>query len=209
VKFVLLVEGKTERKVLPSFLGRWLNEQLGRRVGVRPDEVSGLKDLKTKAVKYIDAPRSDDIIAVVGLLDIYGFMEIERRSRPVDEFCNSAANEITSSVSRPEFRMFFAVHELEAWLLSQPDVLPPEIKKALPGNAGDPESVDFDEPPSKLLTRLYREKRRSPYRKVIDGASLFSKLDPRIAYDKCPNLRAMLDWMLDRAQKAIDKARPS
>jgi predicted ATPase len=37
---------------------------------------------------------------------------------------------------------------------------------------------------------------------MIDGSDLFSKLDPAIAYAKCPNLRVLLDDMLDRAKRS-------
>jgi hypothetical protein len=72
-----------------------------------------------------------------------------------------------------------------------------KIAKVLPDpKTRAPESVDFDEPPAKLITRLYKEKLvKTKYKKTIHGKALFSKLDPAIAYENCPKLRAMFDEM--------------
>lgn len=59
--------------------------------------------------------------------------------------------------------------------------------------------MNFDEPPAKLLERLYREKLRKSYKKVIDGANLFAALKPEIAYEKCPALKRLMDDMLQLA----------
>lgn len=62
--------------------------------------------------------------------------------------------------------------------------------------------MNFDEPPAKLLERLYREKRKRTFRKVIDTTDLLGKLDPAAVYDKCPAFKALLDDMLARAKAA-------
>jgi hypothetical protein len=71
---------------------------------------------------------------------------------------------------------------------------------ALPGRSARPEEVNFDQPPSKLLARLYREKLSRSYKKVIDGASLFQALPPERAFEKCPYLKSMLNDMHQLAQ---------
>ena len=35
MKFILFVEGHTERQVLPAFLKRWLDAQLAQPVGIK------------------------------------------------------------------------------------------------------------------------------------------------------------------------------
>jgi hypothetical protein len=50
------------------------------------------------------------------------------------------------------------------------------------------------------LSKLYREKLKRRYFKPIDGYGLFGKLDPTIAYQKCPRLQELLDEMLRLAQ---------
>lgn len=89
---------------------------------------------------------------------------------------------------------------MEAWLLSEPDILPREVSRELPRK--EPEAVNFSEPPSKLLERLYRSRLNRHYKKVTDGARLFGKLDPSKAYVACPALAEVLDTMLYLARDA-------
>lgn len=106
---------------------------------------------------------------------------------------------IEDKVKEKNFFQFFAVHEVEAWLLSQPEIFPSNIRNAFPGKIVQPETVNFDEPPAKLLDRLYRQYTKRTYKKVVNGKELFDKLDPAVAYEKCRRLRELLDKMLDLA----------
>jgi hypothetical protein len=98
-------------------------------------------------------------------------------------------------VGHPRFRQHFAVHETEAWLLTDPGIFPPAIRDRLERYARQPESVNFEEPPAKLLHRVYQAGSRS-YQKVVHGSVLFPKLDPNLAYKACPRLKMLLDEML-------------
>ena len=42
MKFVLFVEGHTERKALPDFIRRWLDSRLAQRVGIKAVRFEGL-----------------------------------------------------------------------------------------------------------------------------------------------------------------------
>jgi len=64
-----------------------------------------------------------------------------------------------------------------------------------------PETVNFHEPPSFLLARLYKRTGRN-YKKRVDGPNLFDKADPARAYEKCPCFGQMLDEMLTMARNA-------
>ncbi|MBC8373835.1 MAG: DUF4276 family protein [Phycisphaerae bacterium] len=205
MKFILFCEGETERKALPAFLKRWLDPRLNAPVGVKPVRFDGwtelIDDAPVKAELYLEGPRSDDVVGVIGLLDLCdptypgGVETIAERN-------DWMKNHVESKVSLPKFRMFCAVHEIEAWLLSDPKLLPQEVASALPGKAGNPETVNFSEPPAKLLNKLYREKTGSGYKKVVYGSDMFSRLDPDTAYAKCPYLAALLDEMLQMAHDA-------
>jgi hypothetical protein len=72
----------------------------------------------------------------------------------------------------------------------------------LPVKAVNPETVNFDEPPAKLLERLYSQKTGRRYKKVTNGRELFGRLDPGVAYGKCPRLKELLDKMLELAEAA-------
>ena len=200
MKFILFVEGHTEHQAIAAFLKRWLDPRLPAPVGVQTVRFDGwaemVRDAPQKAKMYLNAPKGD-VVAVIALLDLYGL------GLPYPAEANSAAeriawgtNHLEQQVGEARFRQFFAVHETEAWLLSQPGLFPAEIAKSLKGKAEKPELVNSDEPPAKLLDRLYKTAAGRSYKKVTEARNLFPKLDASLAYAKCPNLKTLLDAML-------------
>ena len=101
-------------------------------------------------------------------------------------------------VDHSRFRHYFAVHELEAWLLSDPRIFPNPVSKVIPSR--EPELINMQQPPKALLRNLYRTKTKTTYKEIIHGTDLFGRLDPNLAYQRCPHLRQMLDDMLDLAK---------
>jgi hypothetical protein len=145
----------------------------------------------------------DDSVAVFGLLDLYGLKLDYPRHAERDQRIDFARAEITKRIDatcQPRFRQHFAVHETEAWLLSDTRLFP---TLTLPANCARPEEVDFNEPPSKLLDRLFSQGRGRGYKKVIMAHNLLPKLDPALVYQKCPNFKLMMDEMLDMARQAL------
>ena len=206
MKFVLLVEGHTEKLAARDFMQRWLNPQLDNHVGIQVVRFSGYAELvrkvATKARMHLDGPRNEDIIAVIGLLDLYGPDFYPGHAQTADERYDWGVRHLEKEVGRERFRMFFAVHEFEAWLLSQPTIFPANIQKGLPGKISQPEAVNFDEPPAKLLDRVYKARTKRNYKKTTYGKELFGKLDPSVAVNKCPRLKTMLSEMLRLAKDA-------
>jgi len=200
VKFILFVEGYTEKKALPAFLKRWLDPQLQQSVGMQTVRFEGWaelrKDVCKKAHLYLNGPGREDILAVIGLLDLYGPTFYPGHLVNAEDRNRWAKKDIEDEVNHPRFRQFFLVHEVEAWLLSQPELFPSEVRRAFPGKIAQPESVNFQQPPSGLLQKLFKEKLKQTYKKVTHGKNLFDKLDPSVAYNKCPNLKELLDEML-------------
>jgi hypothetical protein len=205
LKFLLLVEGATER-ALPDFLRSWLDSRLSQRVGIKPVCFGGWRDyydgIARKVERSLAGKSGDDVIAAIGLLDLYGPTFYPPGRKGVAERYAWAKQHLEEKVAHPRFRQHFAVHETEAWLLSNPENLPHQVRKALPGKCSRPEDVNFDEPPAKLLDRLYRAKLNRRYIKTADGADLFEALQPEQAAGKCPYLRALLDDMLQLAQSS-------
>ncbi len=205
MRFVVFVEGHLEQRVLPSFLRGWMDSKTSEHVGINVIRFQGVnqftKKLPTAALKHLDGPKRSDLIAAIGILDLYGVTYLPN-DLSVQESYDWLCQHFEEKVAHPKFHMFCAVHELEAWILSQPEVLPVAVRNALPGKAQHPESVNFDEPPAKLLQRLYREKLKWDYKKIVDGTNVFSKLDPAVVWDKCPHLRKMTDKMLRLARES-------
>jgi Domain of unknown function (DUF4276) len=206
VKFVLFVEGHTEKRAIPSLLKRWLDPQLTRRVGVDAVRFEGWAHYQSEIAKKVrlklSGPGGNDVIAAIGLLDLYGPTFYPPDKQSASDRVKWAKKYFEAEVGDERFSQHFAVHEIEAWLLADPRNFPRDLCDALPGKIKKPETVNFNEPPGKLLARLYREKLKKTYGKVIDGSDLFGKLDPAVAYEKCPSFKAMLDDMLARAKRS-------
>lgn len=204
MRFILFVEGHTEDKALSKFLKKWLDPKLDAPVGIRTVRFEGwpelFKDAPLKAKMHLHGPAKDDIIAVISLLDLYGptFYPSDKTSRT--QRYDWAKHHIESLVNQPKFHQFFAVHEIEAWLLSEPTIFPRPVQLAFPDKIGQPETINSNEPPAKLLERLYSSTTGKSYKKVVNGKDLFSKLQPEIAYQKCPKLKELLDKMLELAK---------
>jgi len=205
MRFVLFVEGETE-KALPSFLKRWLDPQLPQRVGIQTVRFTGwaeqTREVGNRARMYLNSREAEEIIAVVSLLDLYGPF-YPPHLNDAEERYQWGKDDIEKEVGHAKFRHFFAVHETEAWLLSQPELFPANVRGGFPGRIDQPETVNFNEPPSHLLNRLYRDKLRRTYKKTVNGKELFDRLDPAIARGKCPRLKELLDEMLRLAKVAM------
>lgn len=208
MRFVLLVEGPTE-KALAAFLMRWLDARLDPKVGIQTSKPAGgccrlVEDMPKKAALCLSDPKAGDLIGVVGLLDLHGLAHPSGITS-TSERLNWWTHEIEKRVGDTRFRVFFAVHDVEAWLLSQPEIFPREVRAGLTDKIRDPERVDFDELPARLLQRVYRKATDREYKKVTHGTELFRKLDPDVACSKCSQLKTMLDHMLEEAVRAGSK----
>jgi len=127
------------------------------------------------------------------------FVEGETERRGIKDW---ATAHFEKAVNHPKFRLFFAVHDIEAWFLSDLSLFPQELRKTLKAKTKNPEAVNFNDPPKALLKRLYREKMRRTYKGTTQGWEFFSKLQPEDAAAACPNLQVMLDEMVSLAKEA-------
>lgn len=199
MRVLLFVEGETERDGLPPLLARLIRETADVNVKVQPICFRGaqnyLKEIATKVGLYLKDPKARDIVAAVGFVDLYGLnipLPNWEKASTADKVAIGRKH-IESEVGNARFRQYFAVHETEALILADTEQLPPEVRKSLPGKCIRPEEVNHDQPPSKLLDRLYRDKVGRPYRKTVDGINLLRSLSYSSLVAKCPYFRAMLD----------------
>ncbi|MBI4557044.1 MAG: DUF4276 family protein [Candidatus Hydrogenedentes bacterium] len=211
MKFILCIEGNTEDLALPQFIKRWLDPQLRTPVGVKPHKFKGckhfVKDINQVVHWYLEDRRADEIIAVMGLMDLYGPDFYPSDKRTTEERYTWAKDYVERKVNHSKFRMFFAVHEVEAWLFSQPNIFPPAVARAIQSESHHPEAIDFDRPPKARLKRIYRETTTEDYRPTTQSADLLKKLRPEVAYAKCPYLKVMLDEMLRLVKDAEKRKR--
>lgn len=197
MRFVVFCEGYTERAVMADLLSRWLNPRLSQRVGFKRVRFDGwpqlVADTPKKAANYLIDP---DVLGVISLLDLYGPTFYPSNLTSATERKLWGMEFMQGRVQDARYRHHFAIHEVEAWVLSQPEILPPAVKNRLPSKATQPETINFDEPPAKLLNKLYRETLRKDYKKVVEGTKLLAKLNPEIVYQKCPAFKALADDLL-------------
>jgi hypothetical protein len=210
MKFILFVEGETEKKVFPSFFRKWLNARLNGNVGIQTVKFSGFSemikdDVKKKVLLHLNGPGNEKIIAVISILDLYGpnktgFYPPEKINR--DERYEWGKNHMEALVNHLKFHQFFAVHETEAWLFSDPAIFSPALKNDVEARSRKPEEINFNHPPASLLDSFYLHREKQSYKKIVDGMALFEKLDPDTVYQKCPRFRELLDTMLSLAKEA-------
>ncbi len=200
MKFVFFVEGHTEKEAISSFLKRWLDPRTPKKVAIKVVRFDGwpelVKDLHKKSNMYLDGPDRDNIIAVLSLLDLYGPTFYPGNRTTAKERLEWGTQHLEKMVARPRFHAFFAVHEFEAWLLSQPAVFPSRVQGAVKEITDVPETVNFEKPPCKRLADFYLSKLGRTYKKTANGTQLFKRLDPNVAAQKCPELKKMLEAML-------------
>ena len=204
MKIVLLMEGWTEKE-LPPFLKRWLDPRLPQPIGIQPVRSEGanhfLDHVTIKTRLHLTNP---DTAAVFGLLDLYGLRLDYPRHSDRDQkiaFAREYIVNLVDRADRPRFKQHFAVHETEAWFLSDPRLFP---TITLPASCAHPEDVDFGEPPAKLLDRLFSQGKGRGYKKTIMARNLLPRLDPALVYQKCPNFKHMMDEMLYLARQALN-----
>jgi hypothetical protein len=208
-RLVFCVEGYTEQKTIDKFLKRWLDARLDDPVGISLVKFEGwselVREIRDKAHFHLEeSPKKDEIIAVIGLIDLYGPDFYPAKAESVKERYEAGRKFMQEKVGHEKFRQFFAVHETEAWLLSDHTLFPTAITKAL-SKVKTPETVNFDEPPAKLLDKLYQRELKQSYKKVVQAKNLFPKLDPNTVYAKCPYFARMMEDLLTLVKEARAK----
>jgi hypothetical protein len=100
----------------------------------------------------------------------------------------------------PRFHAHAAQFDFEAWLLPYWDDICRrlKVKKQKPGT--NPEEVNRLKPPSKHLSELYRlAKPTRSYDKARDGKAILRDKDLTVAASQCPELKSLLNTLLDCA----------
>jgi hypothetical protein len=206
---IIFVEGDTEDIVLTSFLSKWLNGKLPEKLIIRTVNFKGyanlFKGVALRANMHLNGPRSNDLVAVIGLLDLYGPNFFPEGMNSVDKKYRWAKQIMEDKVDSPRFRQHFAVHELEAWLLSDPSIFSTAISSGVEKVTEAPEEVNNNQPPAKFLHDLYIEKYNKTYKKVTEGNRLFAKLDPEIVREKCPYFKLFTDDIYTLTMEYINK----
>lgn len=213
MRFVFLVEGKTEKESLKAFFHRWLEDNGCSGIGIdifsHRNASRLFAEAPTRAADLLNGPYGNDIIAVFSLMDLYGAGIYPDDMQTVEERYEWGKREMEGRFPSSKYKHFFAVHETEAWLLSQPNHFPAGVKEGLRKHAKAPEKVNFDQPPAQRIGEQYIKHVGRGYGKVRDGSRILKdkKFDPSIAAGVCPYLKQLLDEMLRFAKEAKPQSR--
>jgi hypothetical protein len=216
LRFVLLVEGPSEKLALPQFFKRWLDERflvpIDIKAIVRTGAANVCEEAPKDVPKLLNALNAPELVGIISICDLASELPFLNPSKSKTERIEIATKFMLDKVDHDKYRHFFIVHELEAWLLSNPTIfgkeLGSEVSKKIKKN---PEEINDKKPPAKLLDEVFFAKTGRNYedRKPETCANAFRKLDVEKAYAACPSLAAILDEMLSMALAAGLEPKPN
>jgi len=194
VTISLLVEGDLEYKMVGSVLLRAIPQLQRQRLEVLNGK-GWPKFLKRLPGVVRDTVEADSRAVVFSLCDLYQpDFDFPRGCDSRDERADSLKTHLKELVEqrfRPQFHPHLAVHEIEAWLFADRDLL---RRYRINPPAGDPEALDFGEQshPQARLRELWRVASKRGYRKVTDGVRLFEQVSIPALLDGCAYFRRMV-----------------
>ena len=120
------------------------------------------------------------------------------RNLPLERRLEAIKSDVLGKIDnsrRSALRCHVIIHEVDAWILADEQVIAQRLKiKNIP-SWQQPENVNDEKPPSKVLQELFRT--RSPlkkrYSKYKDGVDMLEKVDWQKIYDKCPAFKQLVD----------------
>ena len=185
-RIIILCEGKTEKIAITTFIARrWEKDGL-KSIGLHPINLEGkIKDISKRLKHYAN---DEKVIAVFTLIDLQGtenFDGIKYKSTDnlpikVNKLKNWLKKLVDKKFKKQLQNKYFphiAVHQIESWILAEGKTLGEYLKISL---EPDPkaEEKNFQNPPVKRINKLFKKSHfRREYKKIIDGKSLFKKMD--------------------------------
>ncbi|MCT7976296.1 DUF4276 family protein [Laspinema olomoucense] len=193
MKIAILVEGATEKALIPS-LRRFLNSRLpGKMPKLQPKPYHGRIPKKDKLKSDVEKLLSgkDAYDAVIALTDVYTGTEDFKNAADAKQKMKEWVG------NNPNFYPHAAQHDFEAWLLP----FWPTIQKLAKHNksvpSGNPEKVNHHKPPSKHIQEIF-EQGKSPrsYSKIRDGLKILEENDLMESIEVCSELKAFINTIL-------------
>lgn len=88
--------------------------------------------------------------------------------------------------------VFYMIQEMEAWFLSQPNILDHHFSANVSRNVPKKPAHAIPNPAEKLMVLVKKVKNRK-YHKVYDGCKLLKLLDPHQLYNEFPDFKRLVD----------------
>jgi hypothetical protein len=195
MRIVLLVEGRTEsvcKPVLKALLDEVADARGKPHIGLATRQYNGSGILDAEAVAADAAAHLEqpDTAGVAVLVDV--FPEFPSADAATEHYCARLRDD--------RFRAHCALHDFEAWLLPHWKRVYRLAGKTAPKQCpwSSPERVDLMKPPARVLSELLAPKHG--YEKTRDVQRILrSPDDLRLSAEKCPQLKAFLNTLLEFA----------
>jgi hypothetical protein len=171
VTIILYVEGDTEEH-LPQFFKRWLDPRTQQKIAIKAVNLRGVSNYLGEVGRRARLALGEaKITGAVGLIDFFR-STLPYPDGTLGEKYAWAQTKLQADVGHPRFRQHFAVHETEAWLLSDPKIFPAGvIEGAL--NTSSPEAINSQSPPGRRVKARYLSKLKRNYQKRTDALPVF------------------------------------
>jgi len=196
MRIALLVEGETEKVFLPylrGFLearlpGRMPRIEVFRYDGRIPKE-GQLKGVVRRLLR--DPKRPAD--AVIALTDVY------TGTQDFTDAADAKAKMRRWVGDEPRFFPHAAQYDFEAWLLPYWNAIKQISGTTRPAIQGPPEQVNHDQPPANRLKEVFRLSAKGRYYvKTRDAARILRDQDLMVAIQACPELKTMVNTILEQ-----------
>lgn len=196
MRIAIIVEGKTEKAFMP-FLRKYLDAHLrGNMPRLDPAPYHGRvptgEHLKSR-VRHLLANGRNSADHVIALTDVY------TGTTPPDfvDALDAKAKMLKWVGNEPRFHPHAAQHDFEAWLLPYWDTIQRLAGHNRNAPAGDPETVNHDNPPASHIQEIFRTGRSGKrYVKPRDAGRILRDNDLSAAISQCPELKAFVNTIL-------------
>ncbi|MBI3764814.1 MAG: DUF4276 family protein [Chloroflexi bacterium] len=204
-RIVILCEGETEEIAIRYFVKRQWEADGLNSIGIHPIDLRAkLEDVFSYVPRYRLDPH---VVAVFTIVDLYGMNRVQH---DIDDDMAAKVNRVKTWLRDefgPAFEGFFyphvSVHEVEAWLLAEGNCLAKRLKDSGIKPDRYAESRNLDDPPSKRISKLFRNRRGDGYGKTNDGTPLFKCVQFGPVYDTCQHFREFYNQLKAVGQAAL------
>lgn len=203
MRIKVLCEGDTEVG-LRKLLAKAIDIQ-GCGIKIKPYE--GNARLLRKLDGTIGSELRSGAEVIFCLIDYYHYpLPDEKKHLPFQQRLQAIKSDMIEQIDasrRPAVRFHVVVHEVEAWILADEQILAQRLKVKNLLSWNQPENVNDMKPPSQVLQELFRTRNplKKSYNKYKDGVDLLQKVDWQKVYAKCPTFRELVDDLRSYCQK--------
>ncbi len=208
VKVKIYCEGQTERglkELLTPIREELRVKGLGITIGSYTGNAQLLKKIGSATKKAIEDGSPAVFCAIDlhnvhkafsgGLREALGQMNWEAMevTRRVEWLRTHIRNHCVEREYKNKLHPHVLVHEIEALMFADPGRIASKLKVRSIGSFHNPEEINDQNPPKKVLRNLYRQHVKRRYYEQRDGVPLLQSVDFDLVYNKCPNFKALVD----------------